>query len=71
MGGTKWLVWSGIAFIVLVTTVLLYFAWSGVFDSPTLPSLDEIDAIRAYYEPREGDFRFAVPRDKWPEILDP
>jgi hypothetical protein len=63
-------IWFGFAFIVLAAIVLLYFAWSGAFDSRTLPSLEEISAIQVYYEPREEVFRFALPRERWPEILD-
>jgi hypothetical protein len=67
----KRLVWSALAFTVLVASALLYyFTWIGAFDSRALPQLGDIEAMRAYYEKGEKDIRFSVPREKWPDILD-
>lgn len=67
----QWLVWSALAFVALVASALLYyFTWIGAFDSRTVPPLEEIESMRAYYDNGEKDLRFMVPREKWPDILD-
>ena len=70
MGRKKWLVRSGLAFVALVASALLYFTWAGAFDSRALPPLSEVEAMRAYYDNGQEDVRFSVPREKWPDILD-
>ena len=50
---------------------LLWFLHSAGGEVPTLPSPDEVEAIRAILRDEDdGDVRFPVPREKWPAIFD-